>query len=358
MVSLNEIEETLSSIALHSYISIIVLVVNITGITQLYSYFKNNNIQITGSLKLTYFPFISWIFGSLLFIILNNHTFPQLNDTFSLIDDYCHILCAIIYSFVQITMQSPSIFLLTRLKHTFQSTPFEIKYYEYNIQIIICFLMTIWNIIYNSTSWEPTIYIAMDNPDYKLCHPQPLQTVNLKWNTLFVVLNDAYLFYLCFKRFRQYQQHPAQFENDQQLKSDIKHLKVVIILLFAYRVLARSVVYGLRAFLKIKYVFGIPGIIGCFILLYCVDSKVFENTEMEQESPEELQRRLQEIMERFYADPPQEIDNTDDDGISLIQECASFEKCEEIKKTKGMLGYMSCVNEIRRKIFTHPIDKF
>ena len=328
MASVNEFEETLSSITLHSYISIIVLIVNITGITQLYSYFKNNNIQITGFLKLTYFPFISWIFSSLLFVILNNHTFPQLNDTFSLIDDYCHILCIIKFCFIQLKLQSLSIFLLTRLKHTFQSTSFKIKWYEYNIQIIICFIIAIWNIIYNFPSFEPTIYIAMDNPNYKLCHIQPPQTVHLKWNLMLFILNDVYLYYLCFKKFQQYRQNIARLQDDdEQLKSNVKHLKIAIILLFVCKIMVRSIVYGIRVFLKIKYGFGIIGIIDCFVLLYCVDSNVFidnnNGLEIEQESPEDLERRLQEIMTLFYAPPPrlssQEMNDTNEQFIPLIQ---------------------------------------
>ena len=331
MASLNNFEESLSSIAMHSYVSIITLFTNIAGIIHLYLHFRNNNTEITGYLKLTYFPFISWISMSLIFMALNNYTFTELNNTFSLIDTYCDILCKMMLNFAEVLQQSLSIFLLTRIEQTFKSTPSKVKWYEYNTQIFISVFLCIFVAIVNPSAIQPTIYIAADNPDYKLCHidfqmsdGQATFEHNI-WIPIAVFSGDIYLFYLFCSKFRKYQIRADQL--NESINPKAKHLKLTAILFIIAKYLIKPVIFGVFMVFKIKYVFTIRGIIDCFIMLYCVDSNVFTNNEAEieqEESEEELERRLQEIMRKYYAPPHrlslQEMEsNNNDDSIPLIQ---------------------------------------
>ena len=325
MASVNEFEETLSSITSHSYISLITMIINVTAIIHLYSYFKNENTEVTGYLKLHYLPFTSWTVMSLLFLILNNHAFPRLNDTFSLIDDYCHILSKIGICFGDIVQSSLSIFLLTRLKYIFQSTPYKVKSYEYKIQMVLCIFVSILTTICSSMAFEGTIYIAMDNPNYKLCHLN-LQTEMPNFLLLCIAAfaNDSYLIYLLFTKFRKYQENTDQLLQDESLNSKVKNLKLGGILLMFSKSIFKPIIIGISMLYGIKYALSLCGIADCIVLLYCVDSKIFANnngSQIQQQSPEELDRQLQEIMEQFFAPPrlSQGMDNIDDETIPLVQ---------------------------------------
>ena len=314
----NELEETVLSITIFACTSLVTLITNITAIKYLYSHLKKNDIAIIGSLKLLFFPFVIWICSTLLFMASSNHLISE-NNTFFIIDDYCHYLCTILKFLACIVPQSSSIFLLIRMKHIFKSTPFSLTTSEFYIQFIICIIVAVIDVIGNFYSLQPTIFIAMDDPKYKLCHPDIILTDSpskLMWIPM--ILNDAFLFYVFFKRY---------IKLNSPIDKDVKYLKTGIILLFISKIVIRSMIYASFVLYKIKYLFAVHGVIDCCILLYSVDGKLCRNDDQRQineTSQEEVDEYLRRIEEAYYAVPQrsmmdkEDIDSNDD-RAPLIQ---------------------------------------
>ena len=322
MASLNEFEETISSIKLHSFTSFLMLIVSVTGVTQLFSYYRNSNIQITASDKLSFLPFIIWLLCSLLFLTLNSHSSPQLNNKFFIIDNYCHIAIQLFTIIQSLSLPSLSIFVLTRIRYIFESTPWRLTRIEYQIQLLICIFVCILSVCYNSISLEATIFIANDNADYKLCHfelnefgrntsPPPIAWIPS-------LLNNIYLFYMLNKKCIQYRN---MVNVDMKILENAKTLKRAMILLVFLKLVSAMVIFGLFILYKIRYLFGLQVIIDCCVLIYSLKGKLCDiNDEPIELSEEENNRLLRRIEDAFHAMPERyRLDGVQSDRVPFLQ---------------------------------------
>ena len=295
------------------------LIVSTIGTIFVYSYHKDTYNQTITADKSSYLPFIIYIFASLLFVTLNSHSSPQLNHTFSLIDNYCHILmqlCAVLKS---ISLPSISIFLITRMKNIFKSTPFGITSSQYQIQIILSVFVGILAMFHN-VMLKPTIFIANDDGDYKLCHiqldnqkPPPIAWIP-------ILLNDVYLYYVFHTKYTEYKH--GEDINDNILRH-ARNLKRAMILLLISKFIIVPIIAALFMIYKVRYLFALNGVIDCYILMYAMSCKSYDNDDngRNNSSEEEIDRYLMEIENAYYAVPPrlQHMLDGESDSVPLIQ---------------------------------------
>ena len=310
MVIINESSETLRSIKMHGYISLFMLFTNIGIISHLYQYFKQNNTQITHTLKMSFLPFTVWIIASLLFLTMNNDLIPGLNENLFLINNYCHVLSKIYLSFGNIIQQTLPIFLLSRIKYIFDFTPFKLSVFNYFLNIAICIFLCIANIYIDLSNVEPTIFIANDDPNLLLCQLEPVEFDNM--TTYFSIdciytLQSLYLLYLLYKKNKLFNEiihshHTSDIIDVFEANSIDNNMMKRTFYLFIFSKVVEWIIIALYIAFGIKYSFGVSIVI-CWFMLYSMDHTLFD-TRNENEnvmSPQESQEYLDDIMARYYS---------------------------------------------------------
>eukprot|EP01084_Bolivina_argentea_P059355 108387_1 len=172
-------------------------------------------------------------------------------------------------------------FVITRIKYLFQSTPFKISKYTYYCHIFIHLLLTVFIGTHLIIHDKPTIYHASDNHKYKFCH---FASNNELLYSLLVfecfcttVINTCllYLLYAKTKKLDEYQQTQnnlsSHFTETNNLIS-IKIMKRCIFCEISFFIL-QWIVLSIYVLYKIQFLFTLIGIFQCVVILVTFDIK-------------------------------------------------------------------------------------
>ena len=309
---INNTEETKYSIRLFIFLTLLSFLINLCGLFYVYKYFskrQRNSSSINIFKLFSFLPFIVWLFGSFAFMI-SMELETLVDKRYSIITNNCHILSTLGLSVYSITDLSLNLFILSRIKYFFKSTSSKISLTDFLMHAAICTSLTIFTGMSLFFVSEPTIFIANDHENYKLCH----FTANSILIVIVMGISSIYSIYLLHLYYKQY-------EHQQKSDNNLINRKIMI------RVFFMIIIYKSIQFLSIllfvtyaiKYVFSFLGIINCILVLSSLDIMNNNNDENndndkkksdEDRKKQESDKYIEEIMKLYYAKPKRRKTNT------------------------------------------------